>query len=89
MKENEQHRDLIAEARPLVPENDEVEAQAHSRASSLLRAEIVRAGEQRMPFSSRRLVLRGALAFALVAVVTLIGLDLGLPGHTGKTEKLV
>jgi hypothetical protein len=73
----------IAEARPSVPEEDQTEEMARSRAGSLLRAEIARVGERSRPALGRRLVLRGALAFAVVAAVV-IGLELGLPGEGSK-----
>lgn len=73
----------IAEARPPVPEGDQTEAMARSRAGSQLRAEIARAGVRRRPAPGRRLVLRGALALAAVAAVA-IGLELGLAGEGGK-----
>ena len=74
----------IAGARPSVSEGDQTEEAAGARARSLLRAEIAQASERHRPVRRRRLVLRGALAFALVAAVVLIGLDLGLPGGGSK-----
>ena len=74
----------IARARPGVPEDDPTEQAARARAGSQLRAEIAQASERRSPRAPRRLVLRGALAFALVAAVV-IGLELGLPGAGSKS----
>ncbi len=76
--------DRVAKARPPVPEGDETELRARSRARSLLRAEIAQASERHRPSRRRRLVVRGALVAIVAAAVTLIGLDLGLPGKAGK-----
>ncbi|MHB8060929.1 MAG: CU044_5270 family protein [Gaiellaceae bacterium] len=73
----------IAETRPYVPEGDQTEELARSRAGSLLRAEIAQADQRHRKAPGRRLVLRGALALAAVAAVV-IGLELGLPGEGGK-----
>lgn len=73
----------IAEARPSVPEGDQTEELARSRAGSLLRAEIAQASRRRRPARGRRLALRGAIALAVIAAVA-IGLELGLPGERGK-----
>lgn len=73
----------IAEARPAVPEGDQTEELARSRAGSLLRAEIAQASERRRSAPRRRLALRGALALAVLAAVV-VGLELGLPGGGGK-----
>jgi hypothetical protein len=75
----------IAEARPTVPEDDQTEEAARSRAESLLRAEIARTGERHRPARKRRLVLRGALAVVVVAAAVLIGLDLGLSDKGSKS----
>jgi len=85
MNENELDGRIVA-ARPSVPEGDRTEDAAHSRAESLLRAEIARAGERLSPRLARRrrLVLRGALAFAVTAAAVLIGLDLGLSDNGSK-----
>jgi hypothetical protein len=84
MSENE-FESGIAAARPSVPEGDQTEEAARSRAESLLRAEITRTGERHRPARRRRLALRGALAFVVVAAAVLIGLDLGLFGKESKS----
>jgi hypothetical protein len=83
MNEKESDR-RVGEARPSVPEGDQIEQAAHARARSLLRAEIAQASARRRPARGRRLALRGALVFAVAAAIVLVGLDLGLPGGKSK-----
>jgi hypothetical protein len=77
--------DRIAAARPNGTEGDEIEVNARSRAHSLLRAEIARTNERSLTAGRRRFVLRVAFAVAALAALTLIGLDLGLPGRADKS----